>query len=75
MSERLVADLLVERLTAWLPGIGRHECSVGRPGGFVERLRRGTWLAHITEHVTIELQNEMGFDVAFGRARGAGCCT
>lgn len=30
----------------------------------MERLRRGTWLAHICEHVTIALQNEMGFDVA-----------
>jgi cyanophycin synthetase len=60
----------VERLTAWVPGLHRHECSVGKPGGFVERLRRGTYLAHICEHVTIALQNEMGFDVAFGRARG-----
>lgn len=62
----------VERLTSWLPGLHKHECSIGRPGGFVERLRRGTWLAHITEHVTIALQNEMGFDVAYGRARGTG---
>jgi cyanophycin synthetase len=62
----------VERLTSWLPGLHRHECSIGKPGGFVERLRRGTWLAHICEHVTIALQNEMGFDVAFGRARGTG---
>ena len=62
----------VERLTAWLPGLHRHECSIGRPGGFVERLRRGTYLAHITEHVTIAIQNEMGFDVAYGRARGTG---
>ncbi|KFE60787.1 cyanophycin synthetase [Hyalangium minutum] len=62
----------VERLTSWLPGLHRHECSVGRPGGFVERLHRGTYLAHITEHVTIALQNEMGFDVGYGRARGTG---
>jgi len=62
----------VERLTSWLPGLHRHECSVGRPGGFVERLNRGTYLAHITEHVTIALQNEMGFDVGYGRARGTG---
>jgi cyanophycin synthetase len=62
----------VERLTSWLPGLHVHECSIGRPGGFVERLRRGTYLAHITEHVTIALQNEMGFDVAYGRARGTG---
>jgi len=62
----------VERLTAWLPGIQQHECSVGRPGGFVERLRRGTYLAHICEHVCLELQNLMGFDVRFGKARNAG---
>jgi cyanophycin synthetase len=62
----------VERLTAWLPGLQRHECGVGRPGGFVERLEGGTYLGHITEHVTLELQNVMGFDVGFGRARGAG---
>jgi cyanophycin synthetase len=60
----------VERITAWLPGLETHECSVGRPGGFIERLRRGTYLAHIAEHVALELQNMMGFEVSFGRARG-----
>ncbi|HWQ12591.1 MAG TPA: cyanophycin synthetase [Roseiflexaceae bacterium] len=58
-----------ERLAAWLPGLQAHECSLGRPGGFLERLRRGTYLAHIVEHLTLELQSVMGFDVAFGRAR------
>jgi cyanophycin synthetase len=62
----------VERLAAWLPGIQSHQCSVGRPGGFVERLKRGTYLGHIAEHVTLELQGIMGFDVSFGRARGTG---
>ncbi|HEX6289627.1 MAG TPA: cyanophycin synthetase [Herpetosiphonaceae bacterium] len=62
----------VERLTDWLPGLHKHECSVGRPGGFVERLRCGTYLAHICEHITLELQNLMGFNVAFGRARCTG---
>src|SRR3954464_4013070 len=62
----------VERLTTWLPGLHLHECSLGRPGGFVERLRRGTYLAHICEHVALELQNMMGFDVTFGRAPGTG---
>src|SRR4051812_45834555 len=37
----------VERLTAWLPGLHTHACSIGRPGGFVERLRRGTYVPHI----------------------------
>src|SRR5205085_1675015 len=62
----------VDRLTAWLPGLHAHKCSIGRPGGFIERLQCGTYLAHICEHVTLELQMLLGFDVAFGRARGAG---
>jgi cyanophycin synthetase len=62
----------IERLLLWLPGLKEHACSVGRPGGFVERLGRGTYLPHIVEHVTLELQNRMGFDVTFGRARGTG---
>jgi cyanophycin synthetase len=40
--------------------------------GFIERLKRGTYLAHICEHITLELQTVMGFDVSFGRARGTG---
>jgi cyanophycin synthetase len=62
----------IDRLTAWLPGLQTHECSVGRPGGFIERLHRGTYLPHIVEHVTLELQNMMGFNVTFGRARPTG---
>lgn len=62
----------VDRITTWLPGLQKHECSVGRPGGFIERLKRGTYLAHICEHITLELQTLMGFNVAFGRARGTG---
>src|SRR5689334_16125735 len=50
----------VERLTSWLPGLAAHECSLKRPGGFVERLRRGTYLPHIAEHVCLELQGLMG---------------
>src|SRR5690606_20916813 len=58
-----------ERLKAWLPTLIEHRCSEGHRGGFFERLRRGTWMAHILEHVTIELQSLAGSDVTFGRAR------
>ncbi|MGZ8426086.1 MAG: cyanophycin synthetase [Candidatus Binatia bacterium] len=61
-----------ERILEWLPGLEQHGCSAGRPGGFVERLRRGTYLPHIAEHVCLELQGLMGFRVGFGRARNAG---
>ena len=62
----------VDRLTDRLPGLHAHTCSAGRPGGFVERLQRGTYLPHICEHVTLELQTLMGYHVTFGRARGTG---
>jgi cyanophycin synthetase len=58
-----------ERLTAWLPTLVEHRCSVGQRGGFVERLRRGTYLGHILEHVALELQCLAGTPVGFGRAR------
>jgi len=58
-----------ERLMSWLPTMIEHRCSVGERGGFFERLRRGTYQAHILEHVTLELQSLAGTEVGFGRAR------
>ncbi|HEX5804964.1 MAG TPA: cyanophycin synthetase [Macromonas sp.] len=58
-----------ERLTAWLPGLAEHHCGVGHRGGFLERLRDGTWPGHIMEHVAIELQNLAGMPTGFGKAR------
>jgi len=61
-----------ERLMAWLPSMVEHRCSIGERGGFFERLRRGTWMAHILEHTTLELQTLAGTPVGFGRARETG---
>jgi cyanophycin synthetase len=58
-----------ERLMSWLPTMIEHRCSIGERGGFFERLRRGTYQAHILEHVTLELQELAGTPVGFGRAR------
>jgi cyanophycin synthetase len=58
-----------DRLKAWLPTLVEHRCSVGRPGGFFERLDRGTYLAHILEHVALELQTLAGSEAGFGRTR------
>src|SRR5262249_65759 len=58
-----------ERLMRWLPGLIEHECSLGHRGGFCERLRRGTYLAHVLEHVTLELQAQAGTQIGYGRAR------
>lgn len=46
--------------------------ALGATGGFVQRLQEGTWPAHILEHVTIELQNLVGMQTGFGKAREAG---
>src|SRR6201984_1211010 len=58
-----------ERLMAWLPTMIEHRCSVGERGGFFERLRRGTYQAHILEHVALELQSLASTEVGFGRTR------
>jgi len=60
---------LYERLTAWLPGLIEHRCGVGERGGFLERLKEGTWAGHILEHVVLELQNLAGMRTGFGQTR------
>src|SRR3954452_1726708 len=45
----------VDRLIAALPGIHEHVCGRGHAGGFIERLREGTYFGHIVEHVALEL--------------------
>jgi cyanophycin synthetase len=59
-----------EALVKALPGLREHRCSIGERGGFITRLRRGTYAPHIAEHVGLELQTMIGHDVGFGRARG-----
>jgi len=58
-----------ERLVAWLPTLIEHRCSPGVRGGFLMRLKEGTWPGHILEHVTLELQNLAGLPGGFGKAR------
>jgi len=57
------------RLLALLPGLQKHGCSYGRPGGLVQRLQDGTWLGHIVEHVALELQSMAGFAATRGKTR------
>jgi hypothetical protein len=59
-----------EALVAAMPGLRDHRCSIGEPGGFIIRLRQGTYLPHIVEHVALELQGMIGHDVGYGRTRG-----
>jgi len=60
-----------ETLEAILPSLVEHRCSEGVRGGFLSRVKDGTWLGHVMEHVAIELQSLAGIEVGFGRARSA----
>src|SRR5207344_3104514 len=61
-----------EALVELLPSLEDHACSLGRRGGFLTRLREGTWAGHVAEHVALELQNLAGTDVRHGKTRAAG---
>lgn len=61
-----------ERIQQLLPSLYEHRCSIGEPGGFFERVRTGTWMGHVIEHIAIELQVLAGMDLTFGQTRGTG---
>ena len=61
-----------DRLVELLPTLHEHPCSRGAAGGFVDRLREGTQLPHVLEHVALELQTLAGSDVSFGRVVPSG---
>jgi cyanophycin synthetase len=58
-----------ETLLDLLPGVGRHGCSLRVRGGFERRLREGTWLGHVAEHVALELQTLAGSRATRGKTR------
>lgn len=59
----------VDRLLLALPGLEGHGCSYQAPGGLVRRMREGTWLGHVIEHVALELQVVAGVEVTRGKTR------
>lgn len=60
------------RLMKLLPSLYEHRCSEGKAGGFCERLKAGTWLGHVIEHVALELQVLAGMNCGYGRTRSTG---
>ncbi len=60
-----------EFLTSTLPTMVEHRCSVGRRGGFFERVKDGTWMGHVMEHTALELQTLAGQEIGYGKARTA----
>ncbi len=58
-----------ERLLQLLPGLMEHQCTKGFVGGFALRLEEGTYFAHVIEHMAIEIQNTIGYEIKYGKAR------
>lgn len=61
-----------ERLKAVFPSMHVHRCTKGTPGGFFERVQEGTSIAHVVEHIALELQKLAGMNTGFGRTRHTG---
>lgn len=58
-----------EKLLEVIPQLLKHRCGVDTEGGFAIRLKEGTYFAHICEHVAIALQNIIGIEICYGKAR------
>jgi cyanophycin synthetase len=48
-------DGFSSKLVRAFPALRKHECFHGEAGGFVRELRAGTDLAHVMEHLILEL--------------------
>lgn len=61
-----------DRLKELIPSMMRHRCSYKHEGGFFERVKEGTWMGHVIEHIALEIQTLAGMECGFGRTRGTG---
>ena len=59
----------LDRLQTLFPSMYEHRCSEGVAGGFFIRVKEGTWMGHVLEHVVIELLNLAGMPTGFGQTR------
>ncbi|PTS94291.1 cyanophycin synthetase [Pedobacter sp. HMWF019] len=58
-----------ERIVKFIPSLFSHRCSKGHEGGFFERVKEGTWMGHVIEHIALEIQTLAGMDTGYGRTR------
>jgi len=61
-----------DRMADVLPSLQSHGCSYGEEGGFLRRVKEGTWAGHAIEHFALELQTLAGMDTGYGRTRETG---
>ncbi|HYJ65211.1 MAG TPA: ATP-grasp domain-containing protein, partial [Parafilimonas sp.] len=65
-------DGFSERMESLMPTLYEHRCSEDDKGGFFLRVKEGTWMGHVIEHIALELQTLAGMECGFGRTRGTG---
>ena len=58
-----------ERIEKMFPTMIEHRCSEGKRGGFFSRVKEGTWMGHVIEHIALEIQTLAGMECGFGRTR------
>ena len=58
-----------ERIEKMFPSMEEHRCSEDSKGGFFLRVKEGTWMGHVTEHIALEIQSLAGMECGFGRTR------
>jgi cyanophycin synthetase len=61
-----------DRMVEVMPSLSTHGCSYGEEGGFLRRVKEGTWAGHAIEHFALELQTLAGMDTGYGRTRETG---
>jgi cyanophycin synthetase len=64
-------DGFAERIEHLIPSLYNHFCSEGHPGGFLLRVKEGTWMGHVIEHIAIEIQTLAGMYCGFGKTRSS----
>ncbi|MBV9240647.1 MAG: cyanophycin synthetase [Acidobacteria bacterium] len=65
-------DGFYERMNEVMPTLYSHGCSYKEEGGFLRRVKEGTYAGHVIEHLALELQTLAGMDTGFGRTRETG---
>ncbi|MBC7694655.1 MAG: cyanophycin synthetase [Burkholderiales bacterium] len=65
-------DGFEKRIHVLMPSLIEHRCSEGKEGGLFTRIKEGTWMGHVIEHIALELQTLAGMECGFGRTRSTG---
>lgn len=58
-----------DSLIRMLPELNKHRLGINEDRGFIKRLTQRTYLAHVSEHIILTLQNMIGLEISYGKTR------